>query len=79
MDHVQVGHVAEALAEVEAVPDEELVRHREADVAHGQVIHEPPVRTVEEAWRLALLGGVGRLPDGRLCFGEVCECSHVFA
>jgi hypothetical protein len=37
-----------ALVEVEAIPDEELVRHREAHVADREVVDEPPVRAVEE-------------------------------
>ncbi len=37
---VQIRQVPVALVEVEAVADEELVRCREADVAHGQVVHE---------------------------------------
>ena len=63
---MQVGQVPEALPEVEAVPDEELVRYREADVAHGQVMHEASVRTVEEAWRPALSAGMDAYLTGRL-------------
>jgi hypothetical protein len=48
---VQVGEVPVALAEVEAVADEELVRDREADVTDGKVLDEPPVRPVEEGRR----------------------------
>jgi hypothetical protein len=48
---VQVREVPEPLVEVEAVADEELVRHREADVAHGEVVHEAPVRPVEQGHR----------------------------
>jgi hypothetical protein len=40
-----------ALVEVEAVPDEELVRHGEAHVAHREVVDEPPVGSVEEGDR----------------------------
>ncbi len=47
-DHVQVRQRAVALVEIEAVADEELVGDDEADVAHGQVVHQPPVGTVEE-------------------------------
>jgi hypothetical protein len=45
---MQVWEVAVALGEVEAIADEELVRHGEADVAHGEVVDEPAVRAVEE-------------------------------
>ena len=45
------GQVAPAAVEVEAVADEELVRHREADVADRQVVDEAPVRAVEERHR----------------------------
>ena len=47
-DEPQVGQVAVAPVEREAVADEELVRDREPDVAHGQVVDEPPVGAVEE-------------------------------
>ena len=45
---MEVRQVPVALVEVEAVADEELVRYGEADVAHGQVVDEPPVRPVEQ-------------------------------
>jgi hypothetical protein len=45
---VQIRQVPVALADVEAVADEELVGHREADVADGQVVDEAPVRPVEQ-------------------------------
>ena len=48
---MQVGQVAEALVEVEAVADEELVGDREADVADRQVVDEPPVGPVEQRRR----------------------------
>ena len=47
-DEAQIRQVAVALVELEAVADEELVGDREADVADGQVVDEPPVRTVEQ-------------------------------
>ena len=37
-----------ALVEVEPVADEELVRHREADVTDREVVDESPVGAVEE-------------------------------
>jgi hypothetical protein len=37
-----------ALVQLESVADEELVRDREAHVAHRQIVDEPPVRPVEE-------------------------------
>jgi hypothetical protein len=45
---VEIRQVAVALVEIEAVPDEELVRDREAHVADREVVDEPPVRPVEE-------------------------------
>ena len=45
---MKVGQVAVALLEVEAVPDEELVRDREADVADGQILDQAAVRAVEK-------------------------------
>jgi hypothetical protein len=47
-DDMQVGQVPVALVEVEPVADEELVGDREADVPDRQVLHDPPVRPVEE-------------------------------
>ena len=47
-DEPQVGQVPVALPELEAVPDEELVRDREADVANGQVVDEAAVGPVEQ-------------------------------
>jgi hypothetical protein len=56
---VQVGQVSVALLEVEPVPDEQLVGHREAHVANRQILDEPPVGPVEEGH-----GGEGaRLPE----------------
>jgi hypothetical protein len=45
---VQVGQVPVALLEIEAVSNEELVGHREADVADGHVLDQAAVRAVEE-------------------------------
>ena len=45
---MQVGQAAVALVEVEAVADEELVGHGEADVADRQVVDEAAVRAVEQ-------------------------------
>ena len=56
---MQVGQVPVALLEVEPVADEQLVGDGEADVAHGEVVHEPAVRPVEEGHR----GQRGRLPE----------------
>jgi hypothetical protein len=56
---VQVRQVPPSLLEVEAVPDEELVRHREADVPHRQVVHETAIRSVEERRRRER----GRVPE----------------
>jgi hypothetical protein len=48
---VQVGQVAVPLLEIEPVAHEQLVGHREAHVADGQVVHEPTIRAVEERHR----------------------------
>jgi hypothetical protein len=48
---VQVRQVAKALLKVEPVAHEQLVGHREAHVADGQVVHEPTIRAVEECHR----------------------------
>jgi hypothetical protein len=45
---VEVGQVPEPLVQIEAVADEELVGDGEADVADGDILHEPPVRPVEQ-------------------------------
>jgi hypothetical protein len=45
---VQVGQVAVALADVEAVADEQLVGDGEPDVAYGQILDEPSVGPVEQ-------------------------------
>ncbi|HEV8686460.1 MAG TPA: hypothetical protein VGQ84_04240 [Gaiellaceae bacterium] len=48
---MQVGQVAVALVQIEAVPDEQLVGDREADVPDRQVLDEPSVRAVEQRRR----------------------------
>jgi hypothetical protein len=48
---VQVGQVAVALLEIEAVPHEQLVGHGEAHVAHGHVLDQAAIRAVEERHR----------------------------
>jgi hypothetical protein len=48
---VEVREVSEALVEVEAVADEELVWDGEADVADGEILDQAPVRAVEEGRR----------------------------
>jgi hypothetical protein len=45
---VEVREVAVALAQIEPVADEELVRHGEADVADWDVLDKPPVGPVEQ-------------------------------
>ena len=45
---MEVREVAEPFVDVESVPDEELVRDREPDVADGKVVDKPPVGTIEE-------------------------------
>jgi hypothetical protein len=44
----QVREIPPAAVQVEPVADEELVRHREADVADRKVLDQAPVRAVEE-------------------------------
>ena len=48
---MQVGQVAVALLEVEAVPHEQLVGHGEAHVAHGHVLDQAAIRAVEQRHR----------------------------
>jgi hypothetical protein len=48
LEEAEIRQVPVALVEVEAVADEELVGHREAHVAHGKIVDEPPVGAVEE-------------------------------
>jgi hypothetical protein len=48
---VQVREVPVPLGDVEAVPDEELVRDGEADVTHRKVVDEATVGPVEERHR----------------------------
>jgi hypothetical protein len=57
---VEVGQVAVALVQVEAVADEELVGDGEADVAHGQVLDEAPIGAVEECGGGERSGGAER-------------------
>jgi hypothetical protein len=45
---MKVREVPVLLLDVEAVTDEELVRHREPDVLDREVADEPAVRTVEQ-------------------------------
>src|SRR5205085_9605821 len=47
-EDVEVRKVSVALLQVEAVPDEELVRDGEADVADGEVFDQPPIGAVEQ-------------------------------
>jgi hypothetical protein len=48
---VQVRQVAVALLEIEPVPDEQLVRHREAHVADRYVLDQATIGAVEERHR----------------------------
>ncbi len=48
---MQVRVRTPALVQAEAVAGEELVRNREADVPERDVVHESPVRAVEERHR----------------------------
>ena len=45
---MDVRQVAPALVQVEAVADEELVGHGEADVVDRQILDEPAIRAVEQ-------------------------------
>jgi hypothetical protein len=59
---VEIRQRTPALVQAETVAGEELVGHREADVAERDVIHEPPIRPVEQraggdlAWAAELEG-----------------------
>jgi hypothetical protein len=48
MQQAEIGELAIALLEIEAVADVELVRDDEAHVAHREVVDEAPVRPVEQ-------------------------------
>ena len=48
---MQVRQVAVTLLEIEPVPDEQLVRHREADVADRHVLDQATIGAVEERHR----------------------------
>ena len=48
MQEAQVGQLAPPLLEIEAVADEELVRHDEADVADREIVDESAVGAVEQ-------------------------------
>jgi hypothetical protein len=65
---VQIGQVPVALLQVEPVAHEELVGHREAHVADGQVVHQPAIGAVEERHR-----GEGARVAERECLAEVVE------
>ena len=45
---MEIGKIPVALVQIEPVADEKLVRHREADVADGEVFDQAPVGPVEE-------------------------------
>src|ERR671935_1678805 len=47
-EDVQIGQVAVALVQVEAIPHEQLVGHSEADVPHRKILDEAPVRAIEQ-------------------------------
>src|SRR5262245_55955992 len=48
VNQAKIRQISPALVEIEPVADEELVRHGESDVLHGQVVDEPTVGPVEE-------------------------------
>ena len=66
---MQVREVPVALVQVEPVPDEELVRDREADVADGDVLDQAAVRAVEQGDR-----GEGARGAQSERLAEVVEC-----
>jgi hypothetical protein len=65
---VQIGQVAVALLEIEAVPHEQLVGHREAHVADGHILHQAAIGAVEEGH-----GGQGGRVAERERLAEVVE------
>jgi hypothetical protein len=80
----QVGQGAVALVEVEAVPDEELVRNDEADVADRKILDEAPVRAVEERGgdergRLAQLERLDEVAERQAGVDDVLDDDHVTA
>jgi hypothetical protein len=69
-------------AQVEAVADEELVRHGEPDVADGEIRHEPSIRPVEQGncGQRARLAKAERLHDeveGHARVDDVFDQDHV--
>jgi len=81
---VQVGKVAVALVEVEAVADEELVGDREAHVAHRQVLDESPVGPVEQRRRgqrrrVAERQGLAEVVEGKARVDDILDDDDVAA
>jgi hypothetical protein len=70
------------LIEVEPVAYVELVGDREADIAHGEVIDEPPVRPVEQGHgrdggRAAQLERADEIVERQACVHHVLDDQHV--
>jgi hypothetical protein len=79
---VDVRKVAVALVEVEAVADEVLVRNREADVPHREILHEPPVGAVEqrcggEGARIPQQQRLAQVVEGQPGVDDVLDDEHV--
>jgi hypothetical protein len=79
---VQVRQIPVALADVEAIPDEELVGDREANVPDGEILHEPPVRPVEqghdgERGRAAQRQGLAEVVQGEARVDHVLDDQDV--
>jgi hypothetical protein len=79
---VQIRQVPVALIQVEAVADEELVRHGEAHVADRQVVDQAAVRPVEEGCRgerrgLAKAEGADEEVERQACVDDVLDHEHV--
>jgi hypothetical protein len=81
---VQVGQIPEALVQVEAVADEELVGNGEADVAHREVLDQPPVGPVQERHGCERRGGAERerlaeVVERQACVDDVLHDDDVAA
>jgi hypothetical protein len=65
---VEVRQIPVPLVEIEPVPHEQLVGHREAHVADGHILHEAAIRAVKERHHRER----GRVAE-RECLAEVVE------
>src|SRR5215204_5803773 len=69
----EIRKVAPAAFQIEAVADEELVRHGEADIPDGKILDQATIRSVEEGY----CGERARLPQRQRLDEEVERHPHV--